>query len=210
MLNFNEFVKMNENYKSDHTAPSKEDSPIYDLTDTYPDDIYSNKGSYLYGDHNDYYSDEYSINIIKQARNKPNYPIKIYRAIPNLNKSITSEIKKINDILNYKEKFGFFQMKNKIVDDIKNKYYDDGIGYKIQYDELQNVITSELENRRKELSNNKEKISINDGDWITINPEYAKEHGKNNIGDYIILTKTVKAKNLYTDGNSIHEFGYYS
>jgi hypothetical protein len=50
---------------------------------------------------------------------------------------------------------------------------------------------------------------INPGDWVTINKRYAIQHGESNLyGDYNILTKTVPAKYLYTDGNSIHEWGY--
>lgn len=51
--------------------------------------------------------------------------------------------------------------------------------------------------------------SINDGDWVTLTEEYAHEHGNNALrGNYKILTKVVKAADLYTDGNSIQEWGY--
>ncbi len=51
--------------------------------------------------------------------------------------------------------------------------------------------------------------SINSGDWVTINRRYAIQHGESNLnGQYTIITKTVPAKHLYTDGNSIHEWGY--
>lgn len=50
---------------------------------------------------------------------------------------------------------------------------------------------------------------INPGDWVTINRRYAKEHGEGWLeGDFKILSKIVSAKDLYTDGNSIHEWGY--
>lgn len=56
---------------------------------------------------------------------------------------------------------------------------------------------------------NQEKIEINSGDWVTINRQYAIMHGESTLhGKYKILTKTVPAKTLYTDGNSIHEWGY--
>ena len=52
-------------------------------------------------------------------------------------------------------------------------------------------------------------MTRNPGDWITINREYAKEHGESQLnGQYKILSKTVKAKDIYTDGNSIQEWGY--
>jgi hypothetical protein len=49
--------------------------------------------------------------------------------------------------------------------------------------------------------------SINSGDWVTTTKEYAEQH----MGDakgWHILSKKVKAKDVATDGNSIHEFGY--
>jgi hypothetical protein len=52
-------------------------------------------------------------------------------------------------------------------------------------------------------------VGINEGDWVTINKEYAKDHGEHSLdGKYNLLTKDVTAKELYTDGNSIHEWGY--
>jgi len=53
------------------------------------------------------------------------------------------------------------------------------------------------------------KIKINAGDWVSISSSYAKEHGRYNLRDnYKILSKTVTAKELCTDANSIHEWGY--
>lgn len=51
---------------------------------------------------------------------------------------------------------------------------------------------------------------INSGDWVTLNKNYAKSHGDSwvNGGEYDIISKKVKAKDIVTDGNSIHEFGY--
>lgn len=50
---------------------------------------------------------------------------------------------------------------------------------------------------------------INPGDWVTINKNYAKEHGESYFdGKYDILTKKVKASDIFTNGDSIHEWGY--
>lgn len=47
------------------------------------------------------------------------------------------------------------------------------------------------------------------GDWVTIDRKYAVEHGKDNLrNDYKILSKLVKAGELFTDGNSMLEWGY--
>lgn len=48
---------------------------------------------------------------------------------------------------------------------------------------------------------------INPGDWVATTREYARDH----LGtekNWHILTKKVKAKDIATDGNSIHEWGY--
>ena len=51
---------------------------------------------------------------------------------------------------------------------------------------------------------------INDGDWVTINKDYAKSHGDAWVenGEYDIVSRKVKISDLATDGNSMHEFGY--
>lgn len=50
---------------------------------------------------------------------------------------------------------------------------------------------------------------IHPGDWVTINRDYAVEHGEGWLGGkYKVLSKVVNAGDLYTDGNSIHEFGW--
>lgn len=52
--------------------------------------------------------------------------------------------------------------------------------------------------------------TINEGDWVTVNKKYAALHGEmQNETGYKILEKKVKASEIYTDANSIHEFGYH-
>ena len=56
----------------------------------------------------------------------------------------------------------------------------------------------------------KKEISINAGDWVTLNKNYAIQHGRSTLyGKYKIVSKIVAARTLYTDANSVHEFGYY-
>jgi hypothetical protein len=51
---------------------------------------------------------------------------------------------------------------------------------------------------------------INPQDWVTLSPMYAKLHGESRLGGkYKVLKKTVKAKELWTAGDSIHEWGYH-
>jgi hypothetical protein len=130
---------LENDYKGTHKAPSKSNgSPLHDLTQIYPDDIYSNKAVAYYGDRATDYSDQLSISIMHNTKDKPDATVKIYRAVPS------------------------------------------------------NI-----------------QVDINAGDWVTINKQYAVTHGKRTLGgDYKIITKVVPAKHLYTDANSIHEFGY--
>jgi len=52
---------------------------------------------------------------------------------------------------------------------------------------------------------------INPGDWVTINRQYANQHGSSwvNDGKYRIIEAEVPAKSLTTSGDSIHEWGYF-
>jgi hypothetical protein len=53
---------------------------------------------------------------------------------------------------------------------------------------------------------------INNGDWVTPSRRYAHEHGEAQWGKgkYKVLTRIPSAKHLFTDGNSIHEWGYHN
>ena len=178
MKNFYEMLIWleNDDYKGTHTAPNKEDAPLHDLTNTYPDDIYSDKGVLYYGDGSPF--DGESISIIRSAKGKPNLSVKIFRAVPDANKETNKKIK-------------YNKLYAKLGRD-KNKFIE----------HLEKEIT-QLESKREN------KITINSGDWVTINRQYAVLHGAASLdGNYKILSKTVRAKELFTDGNSIHEWGY--
>ena len=125
-----------EDYRIPHRAPMHDSgSPLYDVTGTYPDDIYGPNGVQYYGTREPW--DARSIRVIQLSRNKPNQTIQIFRAVP------------------------------------------------------------------KEVKSN----TINPGDWVTASREYATQHGKG-LGKYKVLTKIVPAKTLFTNGDSIHEWGY--
>jgi hypothetical protein len=50
---------------------------------------------------------------------------------------------------------------------------------------------------------------INQGDWVTTDRQYAIEHGLGALnGNYKIISKTAKARDLFTNGDSIYELGY--
>ena len=50
---------------------------------------------------------------------------------------------------------------------------------------------------------------INAGDWVTLSPAYAKQHLESNLNNQgKIVSKKVKASEIFTDANSINEWGY--
>ena len=57
------------------------------------------------------------------------------------------------------------------------------------------------------------KHMIRKGDWVAIHKDYAKEHGDNVLGklnkDYKIASMRVPAKHVWTNADSIHEWGYH-
>ena len=54
------------------------------------------------------------------------------------------------------------------------------------------------------------KHMIRKGDWVAINKDYAKQHGEAVLlGDYKIASMRVPAKHVWTNADSIHEWGYH-
>lgn len=53
------------------------------------------------------------------------------------------------------------------------------------------------------------KVTIQPGDWVTTVKKYAQEHGEGALnGEYKVISKVVKAKDIYTSGDSWLEWGY--
>jgi len=141
------FESEEEDYRGEHSAPRKgSGAPLHDLTQVYPD-IYElplATAARYYG-HGEPHDAE-ALSIMQRAKGRPSMPVKIYRAVPDLNKEIDKKIKA---------------------------------------------------------------LTMNAGDWVTTVRNYAATHGRSVLlGNYKIVSKTVKAKDLYTDGNSPYEFGY--
>jgi hypothetical protein len=206
MMNW--YKKAQEEYKGEHQAPNRESgAPLYDLTKIYPEDIYSSHALQHYGQGNPL--DSFCISIIKSARNRPNYPITIYRAIPKITSKVNSKIKELSKLISYFNAYKFFPVNNPIINKIGEKYPSEQYtGHK--YDERSKLIYQDILKEIEQLAPHFEKpIKINKGDWVTINKEYAREHGEDNLrGNYKILSKNVKAKDIFTEGDSIQEWGY--
>lgn len=61
------------------------------------------------------------------------------------------------------------------------------------------------------VPDSKNDVTIDEGNWVTISEKYAKAHGNSRLkGKYKIISKVVKAGDLYSECNSIHEWGYSS
>ena len=132
---------VDDDYRGSHQAPGPHfGAPLHDLTQAYPEDIYSNKALQYYGmGHPEHKKmDMESLFKAQMYRNKPNASVSIFRAVP----------EHVNE--------------------------------------------------------------INPNDWVTLSPAYAKLHGESRLGGkYKTLKKMVKAKELWTSGDSIHEWGYH-
>lgn len=182
-------------YRGQHTAPGPDfGAPLHDLTgggQMYPDDIYSSKAAQYYGDRVPY--DQKAVSIAQKYRNKPNAPVTIYRAVP----KETSNSEKLSEI----EKQMAAYMKRGTLP--KDSFTDNGSQwYEWAYGERE-----KLRNLPDEQS--KQINNINAGDWVTLTREYAKNHGESALkGKYKIISKKVKAEDVWTNADSIHEFGY--
>ncbi|RYD67106.1 MAG: hypothetical protein EOP83_03480 [Verrucomicrobiaceae bacterium] len=50
---------------------------------------------------------------------------------------------------------------------------------------------------------------INVGDWVTTSKRYAVEHGRAHLkNDFNVVSKTVCARDIFTEGDSLNEWGY--
>jgi len=130
----------NIDYKGPHVMrKDSSSSPLHNLLQSgqVAPDFYENIHHYAYL-HNK--SDQESVSIIKQARNKPDAIVTIYRAVP---KGVTE---------------------------------------------------------------------INTGDWISLSKSYAKHHGLHHEDSKLnmpVISKKVKAKDIWWDGNDVNEFSYF-
>ena len=184
-------------YRGEHQAPGPEDgAPLHDLTKVYPDDVYGPNGFQYYGETGDP-SDRTNFSLVQSMRGKPNASVTMYRAVPNV-PSVAKELAKLEeDMANY-------QRRGRLPRDAwttdKSRWYDSSAHQR-------NLLREKAE---KEKLNPPKEIGINAGDWVTTNRQYAKDHGESALnGNYKILTKKAKAKELFTAGDSHHEWGYY-
>ena len=202
MIKLKDLLWETEDYRGSHMAPDKTNAPLHDMTQTqvYDDDIYSNEAPRYYGCNGGDRNDRMMINAIRYCRNKPNVMVTIYRAIPNFNKELEVKLKYRKKLLDYVSTYGFPPMLDVTA---RDEFIKLGRNKGNYIEKLLNDVDS-LQTKLKES-----KFKIDAGDWVTLSKDYAVLHGESTLrGDYKILTKEVPARTLFTDGNSIFEFGY--
>ena len=198
-------------YVGEHMAPLKDSgAPLHNLTANdnaiYPDDVYSSRAADYYGSGEP--EDAQIFRMARYLKDKPLEKVSMYRAIPDPNYDISKQVKELEKIGLYKNKFGFFPNQNSIVDELYSKHNVDGVSY----DQAQKNMLDEVYSRIAELDSKKQKTpGINHGDWVALDRKYAKEHGESALnGKYKIVSKKAPAKQLFTNGDSIREWGWDS
>jgi hypothetical protein len=197
---------INTDYHGEHESPCPgSGAPMHNLESIYPDDIYSHDAARLYSAGRS--DDSYAIHIIQSAKGRPNRSIQIFRAVPDVNYELQKKIKELNQIAGHYYHFKFFPPNNPIVAEIKSKYSIDDMTWNEQQEKIINDIEAMVDELDNQLA---PRIKIQSGDWVALTRQYAKDHGDAELnGRYKILSKTVRAKDLYTNGDSIFEWGYY-
>jgi len=178
-----------------HKAPYRDDegffSPAHDVSKAFPG-IYSmsfSKALREYGTGND--SDPMALQIIRNIQDNPDAKVKIYRAVE---KGLQDNIADLKQDRKYIKRNGSVPPWADVPPHSAEEY---SAFVDSQIDNLGSVEGATIQ------------ASINPNEWVTITRQYAVDHGECCVpGGYTILTKTVKAKDLFTEGNSIHEWGY--
>jgi hypothetical protein len=180
-------ARENEDYAGEHAAPMADSgAPAHDVTgggNFYPDDVYSGMAVQYYGTGNDQLDRE-AFAIVHALRGKPNAKIRIYRAVP----KAPTKAEQIAAV-------------EKEMAQIMRRGGEPG-----RYDRLHDE-----RERLRALPDDAEqtKPAINRGDWVAITRAYAKDHGESALnGEYQIISREVRAADIFTNGDSIQEWGY--
>lgn len=188
-------------YRGAHRAPTKRDgAPLHDVSGVYPDDIYTlplTTAARYYG--HAVPADTTAMSIIQRLHHNPHATVKVYRAVPDLNRGVKEKLTTLGRYFAYVNRYGFPPMNDALASTLWARAGYDPDKF---FDAVRRMI-ADLERTLKTP------MQIARGDWVTTVRTYAVDHGDGALrGSYTILSKTVPAKHLFTDGNSIYEFGY--
>lgn len=185
-----------EDYRGEHGAPTRTDgAPISDVTANgiYPADIYGPNGLRYYGTGDDN-MDRKALGVILSMRGKPGAQVKIFRAVP-LFESNAEKIARLEAHKRHILKTG--KLPAAITGQLANSsaYYEWASN---EIDRLKAIPEPALPD-----------VNIRRGDWVTTVREYAAAHGKSALnGEFKIIQKTVRAGDIFTNGDSWLEWGY--
>lgn len=185
-----------EDYGGLHRPPDpSHGAPLHNLTvnGKYPEDVYSQQAIRYYGQHDPADGDAYR--VIQEARGNPRMMVTVYRAVP-YQLSSKELVKRYEKQKAYILKYGKVPPGVETSKD-RSDYYD--------------WLSDEIDRLKAIKEDPGSQVdSINRGDWVTISRRYAKEHGEGNLrGEYKILSAKVRAGDLFTEGDSWLEWGYY-
>lgn len=190
-------------YRMSHRPAGKEDSaPAHDLSALYPEDVYGPDGARIYSSGYEALDRE-ALSILRAVRGKPNARITMYRTVPKV-LTVEQELDERLGQLRYILKHG------KVPPESRETAAHLRMNASQYYNYVSDIVEG-LRARQPEGGRPKSLESIQPGDWVTITRGYARHHGESNVGGrsrYRILQKTVKASELFTDGNSLQEWGY--
>jgi hypothetical protein len=186
-----------KDYVGEHSAPLGDSgAPLHNLTANenaiYPSDVYSSQANQYYGSGEP--EDAQLFAMAQRLKDKPNEKVSIYRAVPKMQSNSEKSAQLEKDLANYMKRG---RMPSNSDFNNKSDWYE------------------WASNERDRLSSLPEEtfdpLSINHGDWVALDKKYAKEHGESALGgDYKILSKKVPARQLFTNGDSIREWGWDS
>lgn len=185
-----------EDYRGEHRAPTREDgAPLSDVTANgiYPDDVYGPNGLRYYGTGDDA-MDAVALAVIRRMQNKPAAKITVYRAVP-LFESNAEKIARFEQEKKFILKTGRIPAQAERQWSNRSEYFS--------------WISDEIERLKTLPEHIQTSTAIKPGDWVTTVRKYAVDHGKSALNDlYRIESKSVRADELFTDGNSWLEWGY--
>ena len=186
-----------KDYVGEHSAPLGDSgAPLHNLTANenaiYPSDVYSSQANQYYGSGEP--EDAQLFAMAQRLKDKPNEKVSIYRAVPKMQSNSEKAAQLEKDLANYMKRG---RMPSNSDFNNKSDWYEWASN---ERDRLASLPEETLD-----------PLSINHGDWVALDKKYAKEHGESALGgNYKILSKKVPARQLFTNGDSIREWGWDS
>jgi hypothetical protein len=183
-------------YRGEHSAPDRQSgAPLHKVTDNgiYPADVYSAEGARLYGTGEDA-MDRAAFNMISSLQDKPNASVRVYRAVPR--NEAPSEL-----VYKYQRQKDQILRTGKIPKEAEGQWKNSS--------EYYDWLDKEMARLKEMPDAPKERLGIESGDWVTPIRKYAEDHGKSALrNQYKVVSKLVKAKDVFTAGDSWLEWGY--